>query len=89
MSSTVDLISGGGVTLPAGDRDRLRDVVSQLGEAAAIRRLELSRATLARCLGGMTIRRGTVIQVQAALAALAQSTVPRPPVAEVAAGGSR
>lgn len=58
-----------GEPAPQVMREALAAMLQEHGETATIQRLGIGRQTLARILGGMTVRRGTLALVCAALSA--------------------
>ena len=56
-------------SLDPTERARLARIVALHGEGATVTRLAIPRNTLARALGGLGLRRGTVLAIRAALAA--------------------
>lgn len=52
-----------GDSLSRRDRDRIKGLLDKLGEVAALEALGISRSTLGRCLGGLSIHRGTIALV--------------------------
>ena len=53
--------------IPDGLRDRLRELVVEIGERSASRRLNLSRQTISRVLAGLGCYPGTEAQLDRAL----------------------
>jgi hypothetical protein len=53
--------------LSPDERAELHRLVNELGERAAVDRLGVNRATLARALGSLPVRRATVIALRVAL----------------------
>lgn len=53
--------------LPEDVRKALGVFVERVGESAALEAIEITRATLARALAGLKIRRGTELQIRQAL----------------------
>ena len=51
--------------LSRSDRQKLKKFVDRLGENEAMLRLQITRHTLARCMAGLSVQRGTVALVQA------------------------
>jgi hypothetical protein len=49
------------------DRKKLKKLVDRVGENEAIFRLQITRHTLARCLAGLSVQRGTAALVQTQL----------------------
>lgn len=56
-----------GVAAPLEMRDRLAEMMRDIGEAATARRLRINRQTLVRVVGGMPVRTGTLAQVADAM----------------------
>ncbi len=56
-----------GLALTADERDRLMRLVRARGEQRVLRTLDVSRHTLARCVAGLDVRRGTAALVRARL----------------------
>jgi transcriptional regulator of acetoin/glycerol metabolism len=54
----------------------VRGLVDIQGEVQAAATLGISRTTLARCVGGLPIRRGTAVQLRAVLAEPASTVMP-------------
>jgi hypothetical protein len=54
--------------LGLAERRALRAYVDRVGILAAVDRLRVGRESVARAIGGMPIRRGTIVIVRAALA---------------------
>jgi hypothetical protein len=53
-----------GLALTADERDRLMRLVRARGEQRVLRTLDVSRQTLARCVAGLDVRRGTAALVR-------------------------
>lgn len=60
--------STGAVAPPPGVRDAVRRMVDEAGVLATGRALGVSEPAVLRLAGGLAVRRGTVAQVEAALA---------------------
>lgn len=56
-----------GVVVPDDLLKALKKLVSELGESAARERVGLPAGTFARCLAGLTVYKGTIAIVRAAL----------------------
>jgi hypothetical protein len=56
------------MALSAEERQRLRSLLDSLGEREALARLGLNRHLVARAVGGLSIRRGSVALLRDALA---------------------
>lgn len=55
------------LTLSDEERVELRCLVAEVGERGAVELLELNRATLARALGSLPVRRATLIALRLVL----------------------
>jgi hypothetical protein len=65
-----DATSRRGIPLPFEIRSRIRALIDERGERQVIDLLGLSRQTLARCVGGLGVYRGTHALVRERLEAL-------------------
>lgn len=63
-----------GVEVPADVQRGVSDLLRAVGEARAIEVTGVSRASLARLVAGLTVRKGTIALVRAGLATRAQGT---------------
>ncbi len=64
MEQSESFKGSSGVLLSDQERERLRTMLTDLGERDALDRLKVSRNPFYRCLAGLPVRRGTALLVR-------------------------